>query len=107
MNLLTETIEKIKDSGKKIDDVLWVGSSDGEYAITWNKFAEISNREYDSGFGANEVNSSLVVVGKNWWLERGEYDGSEWWEYKELPKKATSAKECNTVFEINYSEQWL
>jgi hypothetical protein len=40
---------------------------------------------YDDGFGGNEIPLSLVVVGDDWWLERGEYDGSEWWEFKRLP----------------------
>ena len=28
-----------------------------------------------------------VAVGDNWWLERAEYDGSEWWEFKTIPKE--------------------
>lgn len=27
----------------------------------------------------------LIVVGKDFWLERHEYDGSEWWEFKSIP----------------------
>lgn len=27
-----------------------------------------------------------VVVGKDFWLERGEYDGSEWWSFKTTPQ---------------------
>jgi hypothetical protein len=29
----------------------------------------------------------IIVVGKDWWLERHEYDGSEWWEFKTMPDK--------------------
>ena len=25
--------------------------------------------------------------GSDWWLERGEYDGSEWWEFRREPVK--------------------
>ena len=35
---------------------------------------------------ALEVAEDLVVVGDNWWIERHEYDGNEWWEYKEKAK---------------------
>ncbi|QNI21485.1 hypothetical protein [Salmonella phage 3sent1] len=28
------------------------------------------------------------------WLERGEYDGSEWWEYKATP---AIPEECRTI----------
>lgn len=42
--------------------------------------------EYDNGFG------SQVLFGYIWyvdgtWSERSEYDGSEWWSYKECPPK--------------------
>jgi hypothetical protein len=30
-------------------------------------------------------------------LERGEYDGSEWWEYKELPVKPLQHRAVKTV----------
>jgi len=32
------------------------------------------------------IRNDLYVVGEDWWLERGEYDGSEWWEFKRLPE---------------------
>lgn len=31
--------------------------------------------------------TDLIVCGKNWWLERHEYDGAEWWEFKEYRSK--------------------
>jgi len=43
--------------------------------------------EYDSGYGATKVAKDLVIVGEDWWLERCEYNGSEWWEFKTLPVK--------------------
>lgn len=83
VNLLEETISALLHHGKKPDDVLWVGDTDKK--TTWKQFASIANFYYDNGYGGNEIDSSLIVVGKDFWLERGEYDGSEWWEYKELP----------------------
>jgi len=85
MNLLNETLETLEENGKQEKDVLWVG--DYELYFSWKSFKEVANKEYDSGFGGEEVNSELVVIGKDWWLERHEYDGSEWWEFKELPMK--------------------
>ena len=29
--------------------------------------------------------TDLVLVGDGWWIERCEYDGSEWWEFKTIP----------------------
>jgi hypothetical protein len=72
--------------GKKTtEDVMWVGSRDGKYAISWEQFESIANVEYDAGYGGQEVVMDLVVVGHGWWLSRGEYDGSEWWNYNSPP----------------------
>lgn len=81
MNLLQETIDVLKVHNHVPEDVLWVGSEDGEYAITWDEFAKIADDEYDEGYGGQEVAKDLVIVGAGWWYSRGECDGSEWWDY--------------------------
>ena len=85
-NLLEETLAVLQRCDLKESDIEWVGSIDGEYVMSWKKAKKIFNIEYDASYGGQEIASDLVVVGKEWWLERGEYDGSEWWEYKELPQ---------------------
>ena len=85
-SLLKETLESLKNYNKHPADVFWVGSCDGAYKIGWSEFAEIADFEYDSGYGGQEIARDLVVVGNDWWLERGEYDGSEWWEFKRMPQ---------------------
>lgn len=40
--------------------------------------------EYDAGFGGQELYGT-VVFADGTWLTRGEYDGSEWWEYHCCP----------------------
>lgn len=40
---------------------------------------------YDDGYGGQEIDSSLVIVGDDWWLERAEYDGAGWFEFKKQP----------------------
>ena len=85
-NLLEETINVINLNHHNPSEVEWVGNLEGTNAITWTKFTKLADKDYDSDFGTQEVYADLVVVGGNWWLERHEYDGSEWWEYKELPK---------------------
>ena len=42
--------------------------------------------EYDSGYGMQEILGTVWLMEEHTWLERGEYDGSEWWEYTECPK---------------------
>ena len=94
-NLLQETIRELNQHNKTWNDVLWVGGSD--FTISIEDFKKLANRDYDNGFGAQEVASDLKVVGKDWWLERCEYDGAEDWEYKTYPKKPSEQKSVKRV----------
>lgn len=85
MNLLKETKYILKEHNKTLDDIEWVGGSD--FSISKKQFIELADSEYDNGFGGQEVATDLMVVGNGFWLERHQYDGSEWWEYKQVPKR--------------------
>ena len=41
--------------------------------------------EYDNGYGTQEV-FGVVWFADGTWAERGEYDGSEWWEHHTIPE---------------------
>ena len=92
-NLLEETIRVLNNYGKKPDDVLWVGrdyidwdSKRSSYKCTWESFSKKANfYYYDNGYGGIEVPLDLIIVGADFWLERHEYDGREWWEFKAMP----------------------
>lgn len=91
INFLEET--KLSMGPKKSQDIDWIGSMDGEYAMTWEEFEKLANFEYDGGFGSQKIASDLVIVFKDGsYLERAEYDGSEWWEFKTQPEKKENAK---------------
>ena len=47
-------------------------------------FAKEMDFEYDSGFGSQKI-KGFVWLKDGTWLERGEYDGSEWWTHKIRP----------------------
>lgn len=49
--------------------------------------------KYDSGFGGQSLYGN-VWFADGTWLERGEYDGAEWWEYKATP---AIPEECRTI----------
>lgn len=83
-NLKNETLNALKENNKTPEDVLWIG--DETCRLPLNSFWDMADREYDDSYGCPEVNMDLLVVGSDWWLERHEYDGSEWWEFKTLPK---------------------
>lgn len=95
MNLLKETIDTLNEYGRTENDVCWVGNKD--IWFDFEHFKQIANQVYDSGFGSQQVATDLLVVGENWWLERHEYDGSEWWEFKELPNKPSIHNKVKTV----------
>lgn len=86
-NLLEETIKKLANNGKLETDVLWVGTR--THKTTWEQFKIIADTEYHDGFGGQEVARDLLIVGKDWWMERHEYDGSENWEFKTLITEPT------------------
>ena len=93
-NLWEETTRMLAAHGKTFENVEYVQGSG--FGITKENFERVAKKsKYYSGFGAPEVADDLVVVGDNWWLERHEYDGSEWWEYKEKPKQISEIKEVS------------
>ena len=92
-NLLIETKEALADEG-----YVWPHSvnyisvydfhSHAERSIPFVLFEEKANRCYDNSYGAQEVNSSLkIVMNDGSYYDRGEYDGSEWWEYHPVVEK--------------------
>lgn len=89
-NLWDETIDILKEHDKTFEDIRFIQGHD--FKITKENFEQVAKKtNHYSGFVATD----LVVVGKNWWLERGEYDSFEWWEYKESPKQVNEVREIS------------
>ena len=85
INFYLETVEILEANNKTLKDIVWVGTK--EIMIDVVQFLEISKHtEYDNGYGGAEIVGDLIIVGADWWLSRGEYDGSEWWIYNTLPQ---------------------
>ncbi len=109
VNFKEETLNKIKELGKTVKeyylkadleiqsdteevvhenfalgetefiDIILKGKGD----IDWSKVKD-EYLDYDDGYGS-QVWSGWVTFTDGTWIERHEYDGSEWWEYKETP----------------------
>lgn len=100
MNLLTETLDYMKELGKTPDDVMYVkmtkdsgfwkdfdDSYPDEILVDFDTFASVANQVYNNGYGSNEVNTSTTILFKdNAVMCRWEYDGAEGWEYITLPR---------------------
>ena len=56
------------------------------------KFLEELDFEYDRGYGDQELFGTIWYTDGTW-SERGEYDGSEWWEYKQVPEIPDNLKD--------------
>lgn len=50
----------------------------------YNIFLKSLDFEYDDGYGSQNL-SGIIFCENNIWFERGEYDGSEWWEKHKYP----------------------
>ena len=86
-NFLEETIKKLKTEGKTQKDIKYIQLND-EYCY-WEDFEKLADFIYDNDFGIPKILLDLKIVGNDFWLERHEYDGAEWWEFKTMPKKPT------------------
>jgi hypothetical protein len=90
-NLLKETLQYIKNCGKTTNDILWVGSADGNYAISWNEFEKIADStEYGRSGITPEIAADLVVVfNDEMWLSRKIISEipTEEWQLNSTPEK--------------------
>ena len=98
INLLEETLSTLEAHNKTLTDIEYISFQVSVETLDGKGFENIDieldidlntafDFKYDNGLGGNYVNHTLKLVGKDFWLERGEYDGSEWWEFKSFPKK--------------------
>jgi hypothetical protein len=81
-NLLAETLNDIKELGYTPEDIVFIGSRKSGYQCSWEEFASLADVEYDESYGAQKVATDLeIVFSDGSGIQRGEYDGSEWWTY--------------------------
>lgn len=89
MNAKQEIIQHIGER-----DVKWVHVQFGDEFMTENPIIisgklqhvlKLLDFQYDSGYGCQELFGNIWYEDGSW-SERGEYDGSEWWEYKFCPE---------------------
>ena len=96
INLLKETLDKLKEYDKTPEDVLWVGDSyNEERYTTWEDFVNKSNFHYLCG--GEDVYVGLIIVGEDWWLERRNKSDYEWWDFKKLPVKPKNKSEISNI----------
>lgn len=70
-----------EDELKSNDILLKVGYTTEEY----NAFLNELDFDYDAGYGGQELYGTIWLTDGTWFT-RGEYDGSEWWDFNSLPE---------------------
>ena len=83
-NFQKETLNALKENGKTWEDVRFVQNE--KFSVQdLDVFFKSMDFCYDSDYGGDVIEPKLVIVGDDWWLERHEYDGASWWEFKKIP----------------------
>lgn len=91
-NAKQEFLEEIEGKDLKCATVtclheshLKVGYSDCDLV----QFLQSLDYIYDSGYGGQELHGTIWYKDGTW-SDRGEYDGSEWWNYNSVPDIPTN-----------------
>ena len=62
----------------------------------YDNFLESLNHEYDDGFGGQNL-FGVIFCEDGVWMQRGEYDGSEWWDTYQYPDMRKSFTESDVL----------
>ena len=81
-NAREELLRVLDSIGKTLSDISWMLVYKAKYSEISDAFTTTDQLDfsYDSGYGGQEL-FGIVHFHDGTWLDRGEYDGSEWWEY--------------------------
>lgn len=90
INLLKETIKILEINGKTTSDVVcavntvYENGRIGYSKFDWKSFEQKANINYDNEYENTIIDCNLMIIGKDWWLERESYDGTEKWVFKAI-----------------------
>lgn len=95
-NAKTEFSEFVEDKPKVIcallEDVYYVHHEKKSWLLKvgyseqdYKDFLEAINFKYDDGYGSQQLGGTIWFKDGTY-ADRGEYDGSEWWEYHKTPE---------------------
>ena len=69
-----------------INNVMDINLREGYSIGEYEEFLHKLDFEYDNGYGGQVLHGTVWLIEEGAWLNRGEYDGSEWWEYNKCPQ---------------------
>ena len=62
----------------------------------YDKFLNFLDFDYDNGYGG-QLLYGVIFCENGIWLQRGEYDGSEWWDIFKYPDMRESFDEATVI----------
>lgn len=68
----------------------WLAEPEKTIKGSFDEVVDQLDFDYYAGYGGQEL-YGLIWYTDGSWSERGEYDGSEWWEHKSRPAYSTEA----------------
>lgn len=103
-NLYNELVEILTKNCKTIKDIKFISVDRGKFwesdyiEIDIDNFLEVAkDTNYDDGYGSVEIPISLKIVGDDWWIERYQYDGSEWFTFKTKPIRPSKIEHIDNI----------
>lgn len=110
-NFYVEIVNDLAECGYGLEDIDFVCNRyNGDWIESRVFLDSIGDYIYDEGYGTPQVPLGLSIVMKDGnWFERGEYDGSEWWEFKQLPRKKEHVTLIKDISRLDYydREGWI
>ena len=106
-NLLKETKRILEHHSKTFDDIIFVGDTRFKTKMTVEDFIKRANNNFMDDYDSIKINIDLILVGKDFWLERRRRWNSfwiEWWEYYQVPDINVYK---DGIVNISEEEKWI
>lgn len=81
-----EWFKRIKFAKIEYNDITSVLPSNRTEEDEQDFYQTLASIDYDNGWGTQEF-FGIIAYNDGSWLDRGEYDGSEWWESHHYPRE--------------------
>ena len=108
--VLDEILDVMDAYDKSEDDIIYVGTTDGVFGISWEEFKEIVE-DMECRYGILNHYTEFIIVAKDWVIVQ-EYDGGYYqydWRLIEIPTSLEDARPFSDLQEIDdyYSEKYI
>lgn len=108
-NFLEETVSAIEYlAEKKVSEIVFIGSKDGEYGCSWDEFSTIANQDYEVVSRHYDlVASDLVILfDDDTYLFRGNQDERFYfWRYSGKIVPSKTPKSITNIFTNSYGQE--